>query len=105
MLPDLAAPRGTREFSAAMVEYRKTGAWVDLSRRLVADAGVCQVSGCAETAGLSCHHWTYERAGRERDSDLVVMCWPHHSTVHHLEGRLGLLGATVAVLEGRVVAA
>lgn len=31
-----------------------------------------------ERQGLEVHHRTYERRGRERDSDLVALCWACH---------------------------
>lgn len=95
--PDMQAPRGTAAFTEAMRLYQRSREWKDLAAARVAEAGHrCEACGCSER--LSCHHWTYERAGRELRSDLVVLCWPCHRTVHHLESRLGLLGATLAVL-------
>lgn len=41
-----------------------------------------QCSLCDETKALEVHHRTYLRLGRERPSDLVVLCWRCHRRHH-----------------------
>ena len=41
-----------------------------------------QCALCEETKSLEVHHRTYQRVGRERPSDLVVLCWRCHRRHH-----------------------
>ncbi len=44
---------------------------------------------CYSSENLSVHHRTYERLGREKMTDLVVLCWPCHDLFHR-HGRLAV---------------
>lgn len=64
--------------------YRKrisSKAWRDLRRRLIASAdfrcALCATKVC-DWSKLEIHHKTYDRLGRERDSDLEVLCKQCH---------------------------
>lgn len=41
---------------------------------------------CGATMWLEVHHRTYARLGRERPSDLVVLCWRCHRRHHGTSG-------------------
>jgi 5-methylcytosine-specific restriction endonuclease McrA len=49
-------------------------------RKLNAAAHKCE--NCGEPYGLQVHHLTYERLGRELDTDLVVLCRQCHANEH-----------------------
>jgi 5-methylcytosine-specific restriction endonuclease McrA len=42
--------------------------------------GHCQQ--CGSRRRLTVHHLTYRRLGRERRSDVAVLCWPCHQARH-----------------------
>lgn len=44
-------------------------------------------SACGSTSNLNLHHHTYERMGKERDSDLVPLCSACHEMVHYIHRR------------------
>ena len=67
----------------------------------------CQA--CGATDDVQVHHRTYERLGRELDSDMTALCQRCHDAVHRLhrfDGTLTLAEATDAILAepGRRVA-
>jgi 5-methylcytosine-specific restriction endonuclease McrA len=41
-----------------------------------------QCALCCSTKALEVHHRTYERLGRERSDDLIVLCWRCHRRHH-----------------------
>lgn len=62
-------------------EYIGTRHWQAKRRRALERAGnKCQI--CATTEALSVHHNTYERIGRERPTDLFVLCDECHDHAH-----------------------
>lgn len=68
-------------------EYLQTEWWRDLRRRKVRAAGFrcerCQTSG----RRLDVHHLNYDRVGRERWEDLIVLCSQCHEREHGIGGR------------------
>ena len=42
----------------------------------------CQGKDCRRKYGLEVHHTTYDRLGRERPDDLVVLCEDCHAKIH-----------------------
>lgn len=44
-------------------------------------------AACSSKRRLVVHHLSYERLGRERDEDLVVLCWDCHDELHLRFGR------------------
>lgn len=64
-------------------EYRKTKAW--LRRRAAAlEAAGHQCQLCPRTDRLQVHHRTYERVGKERADDLIVLCRRCHARHHEV---------------------
>lgn len=65
--------------------YRKylfTQEWRSKRQRVLARAGNrCQVCNSAQQP-LNIHHRTYERRGREKLGDLLVLCRRCHETFH-----------------------
>lgn len=64
--------------------YLETPHWKSVRRRTLArNGGVCNVCGSSED--LNIHHLTYKRIGREKDSDLQVLCRGFHCNEHEGE--------------------
>lgn len=63
--------------------YIKSQEWKDVASaaRIRAEYR-CQI--CYETGKLSVHHRTYIRLGRERDTDLTVLCSRCHKLFHKI---------------------
>jgi 5-methylcytosine-specific restriction endonuclease McrA len=64
--------------------YLRSAAWHEAAAAAVARAGgCCQVCGADRwLVRLDVHHNTYERLGRERPADLVVLCRGCHRLFH-----------------------
>lgn len=63
--------------------YLSSHAWKKTARKMREKAGFkCQLCG-ANDKPLNVHHNSYERLGRERDDDLVVLCEPCHHRFHN----------------------
>lgn len=60
--------------------YLKSKAWQNIRNIMIAKYKLCQV--CGGTDVLQCHHLTYERLGRERLSDLKLLCKECHKEVN-----------------------
>ena len=57
--------------------YMRSRAWHKIRGRKLRT--VCfRCEWCGTNDGLTVHHLTYERLGRERDDDMVVLCWDCH---------------------------
>lgn len=90
---------GTSSLSARMnmlgmrlySEYLASAHWAGVRMRWKASnmfkGWVCHSYGCDSRDGLSLHHWTYERVGREELSDLMLVCRDCHKRIHQLERR------------------
>ena len=66
---------------AAYLDYLRSPEWKAKRRRAIERAGhACEI--CGKTGRLEVHHTTYERLGKERLSDLVVVCRSCHRWVH-----------------------
>ncbi len=60
--------------SEEYVRYLKSAKWRQLSKRMKERAGH-KCAKCGQTsATLEVHHLTYERLGRESETDLIVLC-------------------------------
>jgi hypothetical protein len=61
--------------------YLRSPIW-RIRRRIwiVRAGGRCQT--CGGRRWLTIHHRTYARIGRERRSDIAVLCWPCHQRQH-----------------------
>jgi len=66
-------------------EYLTTDTWRLRSLEAKERAG-WRCEHCRSEGPLQTHHWTYERVGRERPDDLIVLCEDCHATVHHHSG-------------------
>lgn len=67
-------------------DYLRTTHWMHLRRRKLAVAGYKCARCDRADVRLDVHHWTYDRLGRECDSDLVVLCGGCHAAEHDLSG-------------------
>ena len=84
----------------AYQRYMRSSSWAVRRKAKVAAVGMCE--GCGSRIGLQVHHRTYERLGREKDSDLVVFCDTCHTGVHHLvQSGMSLKQATDKVIFSR----
>lgn len=62
-------------------EYLRSDSWRRVRERKLREAGrVCSL--CPSVSNLHVHHRTYERLGKERLDDLVVLCRRCHSRHH-----------------------
>lgn len=74
----------TGEVCIGYVNYLKSKHWQSLRTRLIQGHPYCEVCESSEKV-LQLHHLTYERLGKERDSDLVPLCDDCHVLVHELK--------------------
>ena len=75
-----------RRHSLLYVVYLHSPLW--RARRwiwILQAAGRCQNCGCRRRR-LTIHHLSYKRLGRERRSDVAVLCWPCHQARHPRHG-------------------
>lgn len=91
-------------------EYLRSEHWRALRRRFFAKSWrvasmrerfgttCCEFCGCTDRP-VELHHRTYKRLGREKLTDLVLLCGDCHSTVHRTHRRNGgsIWGATKQV--------
>jgi hypothetical protein len=111
-------PDGTSSVSARVymlgmrvyTEYLASAHWADVRMRWKASnmfrGWVCSSYGCDSKEGLSLHHWTYVRLGREQLSDLILVCRDCHKRIHQLERRgMSLAEATKMVTKHLPIAA
>ena len=72
----------------AYAAYLQSNTWkAKRLQRLKKDKNRCQ--GCGATEKLHVHHKTYERfGGKERMTDLVVVCESCHTTIHQMHQAL-----------------
>jgi hypothetical protein len=63
-------------------EYINSPRWKKRADRIKKRVGCCSV--CKSTNNLNVHHKTYERLGRERNKDLVVLCRDCHLIEHDI---------------------
>lgn len=69
----LELPRQRAKKNIDLGKYLESSDWEKKKKVALALAGnACQL--CKSTHGLQVHHNTYERLGRERHSDLIVLC-------------------------------
>lgn len=62
--------------------YLSSHAWKIRAREMREKANFkCQLCACTDKP-LNVHHNNYERLGRERDDDLIVLCEPCHQKFH-----------------------
>lgn len=83
-------------------QYLGSRHWQDVKRRWkdskLYQGWVCHSANCRCKRGLSFHHRTYERLGREELSDIILVCENCHKKIHRLErSGLPLLDATARV--------
>jgi hypothetical protein len=63
-------------------DYLRSSHWINLRAMMRARAGgCCKRCGCASKR-LEIHHLTYERIGRELESDLIALCPGCHAEEH-----------------------
>jgi hypothetical protein len=83
---------------SAYQQYLQSPLWRSTrERRLHVAGNRCEFEGCGRTFGLEVHHVSYERLGRELDSDMEVVCRFHHLARHTLN--IGCVICGEAVIE------
>lgn len=64
-------------------EYLKSEHWQNVRRKRLSNGRKCEYCGNGEF--IEVHHKTYKRLGRERYSDLMLLCHNHHTALHKAE--------------------
>jgi 5-methylcytosine-specific restriction endonuclease McrA len=67
----------------AYLDYLKSPEWASTKRRAFAKHGY-RCARCEATSKLHVHHKTYKRLGRERLSDLEILCSDCHEKQHKI---------------------
>ena len=63
--------------------YLRSAKWKKKRSRAIRRAGnKCQRCGASKWSKLEVHHLTYERLGKEADTDLMVLCQKCHRETH-----------------------
>lgn len=66
-------------------EYIRSDEWKEKRKKAIKAAdGKCQL--CGSTTRINVHHRTYERLGKEKPSDLTVLCESCHYNFHQNGG-------------------
>lgn len=74
-------------------DYLLSDEWKERAEDMKRKIGKCQIGNASKKYGSPCsgplqvHHNTYERIGREFDSDLIVVCKHHHEIIHEINDR------------------
>ena len=71
----------TSAHRAAYARYLQSPQWKERREKALKKAGG-KCSLCSSKRRLDCHHRTYERIGRERSADLLILCHSCHETFH-----------------------
>lgn len=86
-------------------EYLKSYQWVETKAKWMASkkckGEICHAKNCKNTKLLSLHHRTYARVGRERLSDLVLVCRGCHKKIHNLERKGKSLDIATLIIVGK----
>ncbi len=75
-------------------EYLSSPEWKERAADMVSRIAKCQIGHASKKKGSPCsgplqvHHNTYDRLGREFDTDLLVVCKYHHEIIHEINSRL-----------------
>lgn len=80
LCPEDAEPANL--FYATYSDYLRSEHWRKTRRRAVQRSGGMCKRCYAEDCRLEIHHLTYERIGRERESDLIALCASCHAKEH-----------------------
>ena len=66
-------------------KYIKSALWRKIRKSYFSRVNnECVVCGSKRTVSL--HHLSYANLGKEKDSDLVALCWGHHEEYHQRHG-------------------
>jgi hypothetical protein len=83
-------------------QYRESPHWILVSRHIRQMRKKCE--RCAFPYELNVHHLNYDRLGKERDTDLILLCRSCHSREHllqDLEGSPLITQLLQAMLDGK----
>lgn len=72
---------GDGAWSIRYQAYLRSKAWRIFRSAIVVERGA-KCEKCSATKQLHVHHVTYERLGRERPEDVLVVCKPCHEAIH-----------------------
>jgi len=71
----------------AKLDYTQSQQWYNLKQQRLGIANYCcESTDCNRTAGLECHHITYERLTEENIDDLRIVCRDCHQQIHNKHG-------------------
>jgi hypothetical protein len=72
-----------RKSKGTYVKYIKSAEWKEKSRLWRAEAGKCELCGAEDR--LQCHHKHYRTLGKEKRSDIQVVCYKCHCKIHGVD--------------------
>lgn len=78
--------------------YINSPEW-QIKRKEVFNAKWYKCEACWISESLHIHHWTYRRLYKEEISDLFVLCWYCHMSLHDKYGTRDLFRATKAFIK------
>jgi len=78
--------------------YISSPEWQE-KRKQVFEQKWYKCESCWISESLHVHHWTYRRLYKEKISDLFVLCWYCHMSLHEKYGTIDLLRATKAFIK------
>ena len=92
---------GNANFHAAYSAYLKSAQWKNIRRLLIQQSnGVCARCGHGSPE-LEIHHKTYERLGKERMTDLEVLCRTCHKLADEERAQQGKKRSQAALTKAR----
>ena len=68
-------------------------AWQEISKRFLLEHPTCTWPGCKRPSAVAHHRIEKKQGGSDDESNLIPMCWSHHSRAHALAtGGVGRIG-------------
>jgi 5-methylcytosine-specific restriction endonuclease McrA len=95
-LDKLAKSHGYKNY----FDYLRSPHWRETRFKVLKKSGF-KCGRCGSRGKLNVHHLTYLRFGRERISDLEVLCERCHRKVHGIKEK-GLMSRMIEMLKGRL---
>jgi hypothetical protein len=89
--PEYARYVSSDEWRRCRTRFLRTS---DRVRRMVKKYHRIICEFCHSDSKFNLHHKTYKRLGKERATDLIILCDHCHQTVHDLAKKVGIESAT-----------
>lgn len=70
------------EFERLYHAYMESDAWKKFRARYFRSKMPAECIACAGADGMTLHHLTYKRLGKERLTDVAPLCWRCHKQLH-----------------------